>query len=182
MIEAHLRGWTADGLVRQAAFKGMREDKSPQEVVREMPVMTEAGPAAKIAPKIAAETAKAMTRTSKTKVQPSAVRSSSRRQQGGKHVRFTHPDRVYWADAGITKQNLADYYRSVWDWMAPHVISRPLAPLRCPDGTSGQCCFQKHAWAGLTEENLHTVIDRKGRETKSVSSEPAAGPSDGVGH
>jgi hypothetical protein len=91
MIEAHLRGWTADGLVRQAAFKGTREDKSPQEVVRETPVMTEAGPAAKIAPKIAAETAKAMTRTSKTKVQPSAVRSSSRRQQGGKHVRFTHP-------------------------------------------------------------------------------------------
>jgi hypothetical protein len=43
VIEAHLRGWTADGLVRQAAFKGMREDKSPQEVVREMPVMTEAG-------------------------------------------------------------------------------------------------------------------------------------------
>ena len=41
-----MRGWTADGLVRQAAFKGMREDKSPQEVVREMPVMTEAGPAA----------------------------------------------------------------------------------------------------------------------------------------
>jgi hypothetical protein len=30
-------------------------------------------------------------------------------------------------------------------------------------------------WVGLTEENLHTVIDRKGRETKSVSSEPAAG-------
>src|SRR5207253_8422408 len=27
VIEAHLRGWTADDLVRQAAFKGVREDK-----------------------------------------------------------------------------------------------------------------------------------------------------------
>src|SRR5262249_61453361 len=35
VIEANLRGWTADGLVRQAAFKGVREDKPPQEGGRE---------------------------------------------------------------------------------------------------------------------------------------------------
>src|SRR5262249_60111748 len=39
VIEAHFRGWTADNLVRQAAFKGVREDKSPHEVVREVAVM-----------------------------------------------------------------------------------------------------------------------------------------------
>jgi bifunctional non-homologous end joining protein LigD len=168
VIEAHLRGWTADGLVRQAAFKGVREDKSPQEVIREMPAMTAAGAATKTAPKIAAETAKAMTRTSKTKARPSSRKSASRRQEGRKDVRFTHPDRVYWVDAGVTKQDLADYYRSVWDWMAPHLVSRPLALLRCPDGTSGQCFFQKHASAGLTEENFRTVIDRKGRQIIAV--------------
>ena len=37
VIESHFRGWTADELVRQAAFKGVREDKPPREVVREMP-------------------------------------------------------------------------------------------------------------------------------------------------
>ena len=65
-------------------------------------------------------------------------------------VRFTHPDRVYWADVGVTKQDLADYYRAAWDWMAPHVVNRPLSLLRCPDGTAGECFFQKHASAGLT--------------------------------
>ena len=104
-----------------------------------------------------------MTRTSKTKARPSARKPSSGRQEGRKEVRFTHPERVYWADADVTKQDLADYYRSVWNWMAPHVVSRPLALLRCPDGTSGQCFFQKHASAGLREESLRTVIDRKGR-------------------
>jgi bifunctional non-homologous end joining protein LigD len=167
VIEANLRGWTADGLVRQAAFKGVREDKSPQEVVREKPVTTAAGASAGIAPKIAAETAQAMTRTSKTKARPSGGKSSSR-QDGESDVRFTHPDRVYWPDVGVTKRDLADHYRSVWDWMAPHIISRPLALVRCPDGTSGQCFFQKHASAGLTEENLRIVIDRNRRQVLAV--------------
>src|SRR4030095_5842315 len=126
--------------------------------------MTAAGAARATAPKIAAETAKAMTRTSKTKARASARKPPSRRPEGGKEVRFTHPDRVYWADAGVTKQDLADYYRSVWDWMAPRLVSRALALLRCPDGTSGQCFFQKHASAGLSEKSLRTVIDRKGRQ------------------
>jgi bifunctional non-homologous end joining protein LigD len=83
-------------------------------------------------------------------------------------VRFTHPDRVYWADVGVTKQDLADYYRVVWRWMAPHVVDRPLALVRCPDGTKGECFFQKHASAGLTEKYLKTVIDRNRRQIIAV--------------
>ena len=122
----------------------------------------------KTARKIAAETAKAMNRTSKTK--PGARTPSSSRAKTGRdgEVRFTHPDRVYWADVGITKQDLADYYRAVWDWMAPHLVDRPLALVRCPDGTAGQCFFQKHASAGLSEENLRTVIDSKRRQIIAV--------------
>ncbi|HEY9359159.1 MAG TPA: DNA ligase D [Xanthobacteraceae bacterium] len=168
VIEAQLRGWTADGLVRQAAFKGVREDKSPREVVREQaaPAAVEADGAA--APKSAAETAKTMTSTSKTKSRASPRKSPSQRLAGPSDVRFTHPDRVYWADVGVTKQDLADYYRSVWDWMAPHIVSRPLALVRCPEGTSGQCFFQKHASAGLTEANLRTVIDSNRRQVIAV--------------
>jgi bifunctional non-homologous end joining protein LigD len=169
VIESHFRGWTADGLVRQAAFKGVREDKPPQEVVRELPAARGAEGSAAVVPKIAAEAAKAMTKTSKTKVRPSGRTSSGRQAKSEDgDVRFTHPDRVYWADVGVTKQDLADYYHAVWDWMAPQVVDRPLALVRCPDGTTGQCFFQKHASAGLTEKKLRTVIDSKGRQIIAV--------------
>ena len=83
-------------------------------------------------------------------------------------VRFTHPDRVYWVDVGITKRDLAEYYRYVWDWMAPHLAGRPLALVRCPDGTKGECFFQKHLSAGLAEHTLRIVTDSKGRQVIAV--------------
>src|SRR5262249_27658276 len=145
VIEANLRGWTADGLVRQAAFKGVREDKPPREVVREYPAATEAkgaGSRRKARSKIAAEASKTVAKKTKriakaasrsatkraskpttskspaSKSSPSkssANKSSATRPWKEGDVRFTHPDRVYWVDVGITKQDLADYYTAVWD-------------------------------------------------------------------
>ncbi|WP_309086109.1 DNA ligase D [Chelativorans sp.] len=72
-------------------------------------------------------------------------------------VRLTHPDRLYWKDAGVTKQGLADYYMEVWPRMGPFIVGRPLALVRCPDGVGGQCFFQKHAWRGQSHEIMKAV-------------------------
>ena len=183
MIEAHLRGWTADGLVRQAAFKGVREDKPPREVVRERPAAlnstTKQAQGKSTAP-VAAQAAKVAAKRSSPAAKPARKGSGARPARSERavpaaakswrdgDVRFTHPDRVYWVEVGVTKQNLADYYAAVWDWMAPHVIGRPLALVRCPDGTKGECFFQKHASAGLTERNLRIVTDRNGQQVLAV--------------
>jgi bifunctional non-homologous end joining protein LigD len=74
-------------------------------------------------------------------------------------LRFTHPDRVYWPDIGLTKQALAEYYTAIWDWIAPHLVGRPLTVVRCPDGITGDCFYQKHVWAGLEKVRLHRVAD-----------------------
>jgi len=197
VVESHFRGWTADGLVRQAAFKGLREDKPAKEVVREvatMPGRDETSGRSAKAPKesrrtrAAAHAVKAAvkrTKPARPKAGPKAAAKTSARPAApsrGEHlakhakswddgdVRLTHPDRVYWVDVGITKQDLADYYREVWDWMAPHVVGRPLSLVRCPEGTKGQCFFQKHASAGLTERNLRTVTDSNRRQIIAVES------------
>ena len=149
-------------LVRQAAFKGVREDKPAKRggAGGRPRLDTDEG-------RSKAQQAEARGQDSRrpdTKPREASRRQSqaaSERKARGRQsdVRFTHPDRVYWADVGVTKQDLADYYRAVWDWMAPHVVGRPLALVRCPDGTAGECFFQKHASAGLDDEHLRTVID-----------------------
>lgn len=73
-------------------------------------------------------------------------------------VKLSHPDRIYWPDAGVTKQALADYYAGVWQLIAPFVTGRPLALLRCPTGIDGAQFFQKHAWKGINK-NIATVTD-----------------------
>jgi len=153
VAEVTFAGFTAQGHVRHAAFKGLREDKAANEVVREEPM-----PVAK-AKKQAARTANA-----KPLAKPKPPTSRSAKLESTGPVKFSHPDRIYWTDVEITKQKLADYYRLVWDHMAPHVAKRPMALVRCPEGVGGQCFFQKHAAAGLVSERIRRIKDQKGEE------------------
>jgi bifunctional non-homologous end joining protein LigD len=146
VAEVEFRGWTADRHVRHAAFKGLREDKPPTDIVREM---TGADPSQQ----------QPSTRT-KGKGQ---ARGSGQVVVAG--VPLTHPDRILWEEQGVTKQGLAEFYEEIVEWLLPHVIHRPLALVRCPSGAQKGCFFQKHSWAGLSDFILRdTVRDEKGEE------------------
>ena len=66
------------------------------------------------------------------------------------------PEKELWADVGVTKKMLVDYYKLVSKRCLAEVAGRPLALLRCPDGTNGQCFFAKHAWMGSSDD-IHSV-------------------------
>jgi bifunctional non-homologous end joining protein LigD len=86
-------------------------------------------------------------------------------------VSLSHPDRVYWEDVGVTKKELAEFYVEIWDWISPHIVGRPISLLRCPEGASGECFFQKHASAGIDQKYLHLVAE-KGDKILSIDDLP----------
>jgi bifunctional non-homologous end joining protein LigD len=134
VAEIEFAGWTASGMIRQAAFKGLREDKPAREVVREKPV-----PATKSAP----ATKRAPTKKGSAKGSDGATILG---------VEISKPDKALWpASAGgkpISKLDLARYFEAVGDWLLPHLKGRPCSLLRAPDGVTGQKFFQRHAMAG----------------------------------
>jgi bifunctional non-homologous end joining protein LigD len=59
-------------------------------------------------------------------------------------VTLSHPARHVYSDLGMSKRELAEYYRDIAEHMLPSVEGRPLTIVRCPRGQGGQCFFQKH--------------------------------------
>jgi bifunctional non-homologous end joining protein LigD len=153
VAEVEFAGWSSDGLVRQAAFKGLRDDKPAGEVVAERPAAK-----ALAAPNLSRQ----------------AARPGKKSVMG---VTLSHPDKAMWPDAGdetpVTKLDLATYFEAVGSWMLPHILGRPCSIIRAPDGIGGQTFFQRHAMAGGSEI-FDTIRIAGDREPYLVVNEVAA--------
>ncbi|MDA7012546.1 DNA ligase D [Pseudomonas cerasi] len=128
VCETEFAQWTREGIVRQAAFVGLRNDKPAKDVVRE-----DAQPA-----KVA----------SQTPTKTAAPQARKKAAQGKVDVAGTgvsHPDRIIDSKTGTGKIELAQFYESIADWILPYLNKRPVALLRCPEGIDGEQFFQKHA-------------------------------------
>ena len=165
VIEAEFRGVTHGNVLRQASFKGLREDKPAREVVREVPVGGDGAAAG--GAKVGKDNGNCKRRQDATQSRRSAPRQARAGADVG-NVHLTHPDRVYWADVGVTKEDLAEYYVSVWDWMAPHVVDRPLAWCAARRASAARRFFQKHIAANVKDSPLRHPVDAKEHDVIAV--------------
>jgi bifunctional non-homologous end joining protein LigD len=115
LVEIKFSEWTADNILRHASFQGIREDK---------PSPAMATPVSKRASKPA----------SGSLPQPSVV----------PQISISNPDKIFYPESGLTKGQLAAWVASMAAWILPHVADRPLMVMRCPDGYTRNCFYQKH--------------------------------------
>lgn len=173
-----------DGKLRQASFKGLREDKDPAEVVLEFAagteeVVEEYAEAIEQQPEEKAASAKGAARPGKNK---------DSRNKGLKHkmpakpllegkneileknidgyvIKFTNLNKLYWPEDKISKRDMFNYYDKVAPYMVPYLLDRPMSLNRFPGGIHGQSFYQKNV-AETAPSWAHTMphTNEKGEE------------------
>jgi bifunctional non-homologous end joining protein LigD len=173
VMRAELGGWTRDGVVRQAAYKGLETDRDPTTVRRESAVATTTAVRAAEAatPAIADPTedvgmpsAKTTTKTpSKSKAAPAtadvpdswrvtdaelkaldALGKEGSWRVGGNELKLTNLDKpLFDAEPPVTKRELIAYFARIAPTMLPHLADRPLNLQRFPNGAGAPGFWQK---------------------------------------
>ncbi|MFO3707370.1 DNA ligase D [Xanthomonas codiaei] len=168
IAEIAFRGWARQGLLRQAAFKRLRPDKPARDLGGDRGSPGTAARTTTRKQRVARQATSSQVTTSNAADGPaqervsdvrsrrsstsaavatSAARSVTSRAATGVSadgVTVTHPERVVFPAQGISKGEVAAYYRAVAPLVLAEVARRPLSLLRCPDGVGGDCFFQKH--------------------------------------
>lgn len=139
VAEIAFAGFTGDGSIRHGRFKGLREDKPAKEVTMETPDDPD-------------ETSKPATGAkNRAKARPAAKSKAGSDDETVLGVRLTHPAKVFYPDEHITKADVAHYYERVAPLMLPFVKDRLVSLVRCPEGETRACFFQKHRGTGLPD-------------------------------
>jgi len=128
VVEVELREWTAERIMRAPSFKGLREDKSPRDVARE--VIEDVPPDS-----------------------PDALFDEIERQPDGslivltdgRRLKLTNWEKVLFPQTGFTKGELISYYARIAPAVLPHLHDRPLTLKRYPNGVDAEYFYEKQS-------------------------------------
>jgi bifunctional non-homologous end joining protein LigD len=135
---------TQDGLLRQASFKGLREDKPARSVSLEQPAKVQ-----EAEERSEDEVMGAVATVPKNGAKKRAANSGN--VVAG--ITISNPDKVLWPASKkapeVGKLELARYYEMAAERMLPHIAKRPISLVRAPDGINGEKFYQRHVLAGV---------------------------------
>jgi bifunctional non-homologous end joining protein LigD len=168
VIRAQFAEWTSDGLLRQAAFKGLEPDRDPRSATRERAI--DASTARTSAERALARTVSGRREEGSGMAKPSgrakkagpassdgpidrvtadelavidAMGAKGTWEVGGHAVNLTNLDKVLWPEPGYTKRDLVRYYTTIAPVLLPYLRDRALNTDRWPDGVTGHHFWQK---------------------------------------
>jgi bifunctional non-homologous end joining protein LigD len=173
VCEISYREMTKDGAVRHPSFRGLREDKKAQDVVREKPVpITEAvnEEHTLVKKNVLSKASKKERQTLLNPTEESQVKNVC-----GHDLKFSNLGKVYWPKEGYTKRDMLNYYYLVAPYMLPYVKDKPQTLNRYPNGIEGKTFYQKDVKGKAPEwvETFpyHSYTDGKDKEFAVITDE-----------
>ncbi|MBW3538501.1 DNA ligase D [Candidatus Parcubacteria bacterium] len=178
VVEVSFAEWTGDGHMRQPILVGVREDKDPRQVRRELPQAVPVGGSEETAeskqdpsdkPDITQYSMPESKKARNRRGQKEATHSNNQELViGRKKLRTTHLNKVFWPDEGYTKGDVIAYYRRMAPLMLPYLKDRPQSLLRHPNGINGKSFFQKDMDLGQLPRWAKTYAVRSQSEDRDI--------------
>ena len=153
VAEISFREVTKDGAIRHPSFKGLREDKKPGNVVREIPKKT--SPVTKRSKEkitggiLQKGISKPPKKERKTLLNP--TEEAQTRAIGGHNLGFSNLSKIFWPREKLTKREMINYYYQVAPYMLPYMKDRPQTLNRHPHGIAGESFYQKNVKGKVPE-------------------------------
>jgi bifunctional non-homologous end joining protein LigD len=148
--------WTADGILRQPVYLGLRDDKKAETVTRER----------KKESKVRLTTSAKATVVKKPDTtnlidQLRAIEDSRRdgllELPGGDTLRVTNLHKIFWPKLKLTKGDLFRYYAQVAPALLPAIGDRPLVMKRFPNGIGAKPFYQHRAEEAPERVRIETI-------------------------
>ena len=147
VAEIELREWTSERVMRAPSYKGLREDKAPEEVGLEG-AADPAPQAAESRDRRGAKAAAAAPPNSPQQLFDAVERladGSLAVLADGRRLKITNWDKVLFDMVGFTKGDLIAYYARAAPTLVSHLRDRPLTLKRYPDGVAGEYFYEKQS-------------------------------------
>jgi len=153
VAEISFREVTKDGAIRHPSFKGLRDDKKPENVVREMPretsEVTKSSKGQGTDNVLKKGISKPPKKDRKTLLNP--TEEAQTRTVGGHNLGFSNLSKVFWPKEKLTKRDMINYYYQVAPYMLPYMKDRPQTLNRHPHGINGESFYQKNVKGKVPE-------------------------------
>lgn len=141
IAEISYRTLTDNGSLRHPSFKGLREDKQPETVIKEVAHTAEEVRNAE-ANLLTKNLFKMAKKERKTLLNPTD--ESQVRKINGEELKFTNLSKIYWPDEKVSKRDMINYYYQIAPYILPYMKDRPQTLNRFPNGIEGESFYQKN--------------------------------------
>lgn len=158
VAEIQFAEWTQENVLRQPSFLGLRDDKKPFQVTKELVSESKSMDKEKV------ETTEDAIMEENKSIVKGIKKPGKEQKDSVLGISISSPDKIIFENPQVKKIQVIEYYAEVAERMLPYVANRLISAVRCPRGADQDCFFKKHPTQNAKEVKIFSVTTNDGEE------------------